>query len=574
MSRGEDRRRGELRSQNATLPYLILGLPRTRRALARLSPNVAVSHHCFLLSPGRRYVATRPRAFSLAHSRTAVAVMTRSLPPCSQLSAPYAKAMGLGAKAAAADRLAALVLSAISVQRAARALIARRRAFRRRQAIAALQALCRGCRARWALSAALESTTKLGLSGDGSRQGRDVAGDINTHGKEGGVDDSLDLNCGHNACKGADTRGANDASREDLSYGASMQVGAVTRRDVPMDPGCPKGFGSPNLAAFLWESREDAYGPDFGTEGGDTETALVTPRSENEPHDCPCVSRPENCARRNGMSGRINGGDDDDDGAVFEVSAVAVAACSEKSHEEGHMGAPQKTTEPVRANHGKGHGGRSPAFGTPLFSRGPSLPRRPLRWVPATVAPEEALRCALECSTLIVNTPSFGSACARRLFSRMGKALPDVSPSLVHPAARPTTAPAATGSTTPTKATSETDRLQPDDERGGRPPQERQRGRNHASAVHVEVAPARMSHTTRQRHQADGIKHVLLLGESPIGDGGLSELSCAVRCGWLPRLTTLVIGGRGCRVGPRGVTALAVALSSPGCSQLRNLSMR
>ena len=46
-----------------------------------------------------------------------------------------------------------------------------------------------------------------------------------------------------------------------------------------------------------------------------------------------------------------------------------------------------------------------------------------------------------------------------------------------------------------------------------------------------------------------------------------------MRRGLLPRLATLVIGGRGCRVGPRGVKALATALSSATCApRLRTLS--
>ncbi|CAM9144889.1 unnamed protein product, partial [Hapterophycus canaliculatus] len=447
-----------------------------------------------------------------------------------RLTAPCAKAMGLSAKAAAAGRLAALVTSAIAVQRGARALIARRRVLRRREAIAALQAFFRGCRARWALSAALESSTRLGISGDGSRQRQDVAG-----GNDG-------LDRGHNAGESSGTLWGSSGPSEELllGCGTSIQVGVVTRRDAPMDTGCPKGFGSPNLAAFLWETRTDAYGHDSDGGGGGSGTALEAQRSEKEAYDRLCSPLYESRVR-GGSSGR----DSDDDGTVFEASAAAVAISSSACRKGVQEGAPQKVVEPVLANSSADDGGRPPAFGKPCISRGLPSPQRPLRWVPATVAPEEALRCALKCSTLIVNSPSFGSACARRLFSRMGTALSDVSRAGINPAAAPTT----------TRATT------------------RGRRRSQASTVDIEVEQARTGCPARGRRQADGIKHILLVGESPVGDGGLLELSSALRCGWLPRLTTLVIGGHGCRVGPRGVTTLAAALSSTGCSQLRNLSM-
>ncbi|CAM9696611.1 unnamed protein product, partial [Scytosiphon promiscuus] len=473
------------------------------------------------------------------------------------LSAPHAKAMGLTTKAAAADRLAALVSSAISVQRAARTLIARRRVFRRRLAIAAFQAFFRGCRARWALSEVLESSTRVASSCDVTRQRQDVEGGDEGCGMEGGMSHGFDLDYEHDTCKGGGIVGGNTGAGEELGDSTSMHIGVVTRRDVPMDAGYPQGFGPPNLAAFLWESREDAYGPGFHAGGGESEAPLPDLHSENETHNRPCSPLSEKSVRGSGCSNSCSdrhGGEADEDGAIFEVSAVAVMLSSTTMHGQAdHQGKPRKAAEPVCTHPGIDHGGRPPAFGEPCLSTVAATPRRRIRWAPATVAPEEALRCALTCSTLVVDSPSFGSASARRLFSRIGKALPVVSP-----ATAPTNQPVPPAPTTEAKTTTSTH---------GEP------GRTPVSPMHMEVARAGSGRNSRGRRQADGIEHVLLLGQSPIGDGGLSQLSSAVRCGWLPRLTTLVIGGQGCRVGPRGVTCLAVALSSPGCSQLRSLSM-
>lgn len=459
--------------------------------------------------------------------------------------------MGLTAQAAAADRLQALAASAEAVQRAARVLIAHGRVSRRKEAIAALQAFCRGCLLRWALSAAFEESLRLEYVAYDLRQQRDCG--------DGGREEGA-YTCEEGVEPGLDPEGEGNTDREGkrgpsatplrprhgdgckphkeafAGYNAplNVQLGVITRRSFPMDAGCAKGFRPPNLAAFLWESREDAYGSCCADDGANGNATLLAPHFGNETEsprsDVDPVARSSH----------------GDDGAVFEASATAVAssACRE---DLVRMGSEQNEVgigDCLPDQHG---GGRPPAFDELPASPVSPLPLlQPPRWVPATVAPEGAFHRALACSTLIVSSPSFDSASARRLFSRMGKPIPAASPPRDEP------------------------QQEADDVKGMAAGVRRRK--DDLNPTHGEEKGRLKKHP--RYHHANGLKHVLLVGESPIGDGGLSELSSAVRCDWLPRLTTLVIGGPGCKVGPRGVAALATALSTSGCSQLQHLSMR
>ncbi|CAM9360598.1 unnamed protein product [Ectocarpus fasciculatus] len=467
------------------------------------------------------------------------------------LGAKYTKAMGLTAQAAAADRLQALAASAEAVQRAARVLIAHRRVARRKEAIAALQALCRGCRVRWALSAAFEESLRLESVAHGLRQQRD--------GGNGGCEEGINT-CEEGVESGLDPEGGGDTDRggkRGLSatllrprhghggkphkevfagYNAplNVQLGVITRRNLPMDAGCAKGFRPPNLAAFLWESREDAYGSRCADDGADDNATLLAPHLGKETKSP--RSYVDNVARSS----------HGDDGAVFEASATAVAS-SACLGDLVRMGSEQNQVD-LRDYLPDQHRGRPPAFDElPALPVSPLQPLQPPRWVPATVAPEAAFARALACSTLIVSSPSFGSASARRLFSRIGKPMPAAASPL-----------------------RDESQLEADDVK--RTAARARRGEADPNPTHEEEKGS-LKNLSRRCLQANGLKHVLLLGESPIGDGGLSELSSAARCGWLPRLTTLVIGGPGCKVGPRGVAALATALSTSGCLQLQHLSM-
>ncbi|CAN0514546.1 unnamed protein product, partial [Ectocarpus sp. 12 AP-2014] len=469
-----------------------------------------------------------------------------------QLGAKYTKAMGLTAQAAAADRLQALAASAEAVQRAARALIAHRRVSRRKEAIAALQAFCRGCRSRWALSAAFEESLRLESVAHDLRQQRDCGDGGREEGaytcKEG-VEPSLDPkgvgNTDREGRRGLSATplrprhwdGCKPHKETFAGYNAppNVQLGVLTRRNFPMDVGCAKGFRPPNLAAFLWESREDAYGSRCADHGADDNTTLLAPHLGKE------TESPRSC-----VDTAVARSSHGDDGAVFEASATAVAssACRE---DLVRMASEQNEVDLGDCLPDQHGGGRPPAFDELPASPVSALPLlQPPRWVPATVAPEGAFHRALACSTLIVSSPSFDSASARRLFSRMGKPMPAASPPRDEP------------------------QQEADDVKGMAAGV--RRGQADLNPTHGEEKGRPIKQPTGCLH-ANGLKHVLLLGESPIGDGGLSELSSAMRCGWLPRLTTLVIGGPGCKVGPRGVAALAKALSTSACSQLQHLSM-
>lgn len=393
--------------------------------------------------------------------------------------------MGLAAQAAAVGRHEALIGSALSAQRAGRALIARRKLASRREAITIFQSFFRGCRERVALSAALEERCLASRQGTGRYMGE--------------------------VCSGAD-----ENSRPGVKYKGegrtrlhvesddrcSIQVGIMTRRNAPMDAGCPAGFDTPNLAAFLWKhdcKEDDGFG------AGTT---------------------PAQCSQLfGGDCGETSDGD-----AVFEVSARAFVTAKETG-EHGD-----------RRHRSINHDRRSPFFGEETLFFPPVVRSSPRSlWVPVAVAPEKSLARALECSTLIVNSPSFGSACARRLFSRIGRrALPS--------SAR---APHSSSEATANGA------------------------RKIAYDAPVSTRGGGGTKNSGQSNlQGHCLTHMIVSGDSPIEDGGLSELSSVMRRGLLPRLVTLVIGGRGCRVGPRGVNALAAALSSATCaSRLRTLSM-
>ena len=432
------------------------------------------------------------------------------------------------------------------MQQAARVLVARRRASRRREAIAALQAFYRGCRARWVLCAALEEAQTLRLdarrgggggggdaAGEGER-GRATAVRLSLHGREG----------------------ASPRSGLPQAYDGFLQVGKVTRRNVPMDADCPEGFGKPNLAAFLWESREEAYGPCFGAEDADSSAAPRAPHSGEEDR--------RSCWREEG--GDVS--NDESDGAVFELSTKALnlttsfrqngvnrnsSRAEQASHaDDEREGTPPDSNEPL----------------APPVAPAQQPPQRP-RWTPVAVAPQQALEQALRCSTLVVSSPSFDSACSRRLFSRIGRPPPPLPPR-PSPLRRgqPTADPQRITPRTVSPRMTECPQQHPHTRAGFGVKSEDREGLGSTLASEEEVG---RDQTAWRNLQGVGLRHIMLVGESPIGDGGLSELSSAVRCRRLPRLTTLVIGGPGCRVGPRGVTALAVALSSAGCSQLRNL---
>lgn len=461
----------------------------------------------------------------------------------SRLGAPYTNGLGIAAQEAASERLQALMESAVAVQRAARVLVARRRVSKRREAIAVLQAIYRGCRARWALSAALEEAQRLRLGppGGGGGSGGESVGE-----GESGRATAVPL-----SLQGAE--GAIPRNELLTGYNGSAQVGMVTRRDVPMDADCPEGFGKPNLAAFLWESRKEAYGHWCGAEDADFSAAPRAPHSGGEDRRCYWQEEDRN------VSG------DEDDGAVFELSAQAVNPTTSHRKDGG-----SRSNRAPRAGcfdderESKGTADSNELLSSPV-APAPQQPL-PLRWTPVAVAPQEALQRALGSSTLIVSSPSFDSACARRLFSRIGRPPPPRPSSLTRgqSSADPqlTTPLAVSPRTAKCLQQKSHIRAEPGGKSGDREgvslalASEKEVGRDQASWRHL---------------QGVGLRHIMMVGESPIGDGGLSELSFALRCRRLPRLTTLAVGGAGCRVGPRGVMALAMALSSPGCSQLRNL---
>lgn len=411
----------------------------------------------------------------------------------SQTKAACARGLGPAAKAAAQERLDTMTRSAVVILRAGRVLIARCRVSTRREAMYSLQAFFRGCKARSSLSVYLEQR----YNHVQRRCGRGSC-DFRAGARIGGLPESAKYD---EVCT---TRSIEGGEEEPCA----MQVGRITRRDIPMDEGCPGGFDKPNLAAFLWETPEnDANG--FGAE-----KPPILPSDGNT--GGPSTGNP--CEE-----------------AVFELSVTGVLRSAAGDVTEQPGGLSQRSDDD--------HCERWPttlerlqrSSAPPSSSPSPQLLLPPVSWLSPAVAPDAVLVKALQCTTLVVSSPSFCSVAARRLFSRIGRPLPlptenKTCPSISEATTRP-----------------ELD--------GGR-------------AIRRELC-----HVQPSLRQGYCLTHILVLGDSPMGDGGLSELSYAVRHGWLSLLTTLVVGGPGCRVGPRGVTALAMALSSSGCSSLRSLSL-
>ena len=278
----------------------------------------------------------------------------------------YARGMGLAAQAAAVGRHDALIASALSAQRAGRALIARHKVASRRKAITTLQAFFRGCKERAGLSTALEERCSASLQ-------RTIESRY-----KGGVRSGDDEGSHAGVKSKCEDRTRLHVEADDPCL---MQVGTMTERNVPMDAACPSGFDTPNLAAFLWKHdwKEDD-GSDAGT----------TPIQRSQLNDGDYIE--------------ASYGD-----AVFEVSARAFVS-TKKNGEHGDR-RHNSISHDCRSLCGEGTQHLSPVLHSSC---------RAVR-VPVAVAPEKSLARALGCSTLIVNSPSFGSACARRLFSRIGR---------------------------------------------------------------------------------------------------------------------------------------------------------
>lgn len=427
------------------------------------------------------------RRFHASHRNVPPQFCHNRYPPLSRMKSAYARGMGLAAQTAAVGRHNILVSSALSAQRVGRALIARREATRRHEAITILQAYFRGCRERVALSAVLKERYRA------FRRAADPY--------EGSICSAV--NDEKNFLLGGEPKGEGRIRLQlESDNMCPIQVGIMTRRNVPMDAECPAGFDMPNLAAFLWKHWEENH-------GFDAETAPVE-RSQ--------IS----------SGGFIVAACDEE---VLEISARAFSASANTNGEQRdrHHGRGSHTHR-RRSDFGEG----PPPFFSPLHSS------RRVVWAPVAVAPESSLAHALACSTLIANTPSFGSVCARRLFSRIGRQSP------ITPARAP-----------PSSVSAETIN-----------------GKTACNGTVSMQMGAIPSEKMTSHLLGDRLTHIMVCGNSPLGDGGLSELSSAIRRGLLPRLATLIIGGHGCRVGPRGVTALATALSSSGCARrLRTLSM-
>lgn len=387
--------------------------------------------------------------------------------------------MGSIAKAAAAKRKEVLMKAALSFQGVCRVYIARYTISKRRKAIATLQAFYRGCRGRLVVSTALEEwCCHICGSCDGS-----------------GADHSCEDLKGYPRLCTSEGGNLARSGYEPNQKESALQVGILTRCNVPMDMGYSEGFSAPNLAAFLWEPAEESNGSDV-----------------------------ENISAAHSETGSVFPAEPIHRGGVFEISASAVIS--------GYHNGKEK---PVQGVISEENCGRS--LTNQNMQQYLELCFSPIsQWVPLVIAPERSLARALQCSTLIVNSPSFDSMFARRLFSRIERpAIP------------------AWGASGPkTAKVYEKVRVDTIDVAS-------QRGN-----AKMKPPPHLLGHS---------LAHIMMLGESPIGNGGLSELSSAMRQGGLPLLVTLAIGGPGCRVGPRGVTALAEALSSPGCYHLYSLSI-
>ncbi|CAM9461269.1 unnamed protein product [Laminaria digitata] len=419
----------------------------------------------------------------------AIQLVTAGAMELGRMRSAYARGMGLAAQAAAVGRHGALIGSALSAQRAGRALIARRKATRRREAITILQAFFRGCRERVALSAALEERCRSSWPGDTSSCYKgSICSGMHEESQVFGIES---------------TGGGRARLHLESDEKFPTQVGIMSRRNVPMDAGCPAGFDMPNLAAFLWEH-------DWGE--GHPFRAETTPVQPSQLNGGACI-------------------EDSYDDAIFELSARAFVSATENGEHEDRRHVSSSNHDDRRSV----IGGETQPLPSVLRSSRLAL------WLPVAVAPEKSLARALEGSTLIINSPSFRSVCARRLFSRIGR------PTLPSSARAPHSASEATNNGAHKTAYDST--ISTEGGGGTRT-----------------IRPSRL--------QGDRLTHILVSGDSPMGDGGLLELGSVIRRGLLPRLVTLIFGGRGCRVGPRGLTALATALSSARCApRLRTLSM-
>lgn len=454
---------------------------------------------------------------------------------------------GLGptAKEASEQRLNAIQSSALPVQSACRILLARRRISRRRKAITTVQALFRGCKGRWQMTAILDRLHR-----------QHFPQIVNCNAKKGH----------HNWALAGDDDGMRSME------GPSCAVGVVTRRDNPMDKGYTEGFESANRAAFLWETRSYAKCIDDTGSYGD-------------------VLRTRPSPGRDSSSGVKNQGDHSDgstrsdtatNGDVFELSATACCrstrgasgaslpgrhvwqSCPAERWEPGN-------TEEICKTEDSRQRQKLPPLPSPQSSA-TLVPRKlgvQMRWVPPAVATESSLAQALRCSRLVVSSPSFDAASACRLFSRLG--LPSEC--------RGTSA-----------VVSAEERKEQNTTEGNIAACAQEQSQNKFDTKVLPVAPcdgALLSRTDELsvampetakiatgRHGTN-ITHIIVHGCSPLGDLGLSVLSSAMRrnrhC--LSTLTTLAIGGQGCTVGPRGIMALAKSLSSPDCSRLRSLSL-
>lgn len=295
-----------------------------------------------------------------------------------------------------------------------------------------------------------------------------------------------------------------------------LRVGVLTRRNAPMDKDCATGCGSANRAAFLWETGSYTCADDSA-----------------KYRDSPSAH-----------GGSTNGDHSDEsinkDGAVFELCAIAGYSTANDSREtRDHRPRRSDADESWKMSDisQKSH----PA---------PSMQQ----WITPAVAPEAALTQALRCSILVVSSPSFNSASACRLLSRLGLPINNTQAPISSDHS-PITAEKQDAGTT-------------------------LYGQKHGNWCHTEPVATRNGlldgasvHETLET-QGENITHLLVHGASPLGDTGLSVLSSAMRSvDTLSRLTTLVIGGHGCRVGTRGITALGKALSSPNCPRLRCLSL-
>lgn len=429
----------------------------------------------------------------------------------SEICTACARAMGQTARAHAQQRLTTMTRSACLVQRSCRALLARCRVERRRRAICRVQALFRGCKRRWEVAVALELQCSPAKAWAGGRSG--------------------------------------NGTRVKW-IGSPLQIGIVTRRTAPMDERCATGFKFANLAAFLWEPEESKEADKDITSN---KTGTLSARGDMLRS---CHSE--------GNQTTFN------DGAVFELSALACCPadkCYIQTVDEHDLQRCERCRDRLpgacccwESNDGKRE--RERLYSSPLTA---GLPVH--HWTPAAIAPETALVQALRCSTLIVSSPSFGAASACRLFSKIGRL-------------RVNTTVASRQPFHSVNQIGAVERIQDE----GVKIDEVQHAFSETFAVRSAVnrvvcrynasEEQILAPSSTMSREGDCLAHILIHGSTPLGDTGFSMLTSAIGAAdSLTRLTTLVIGGSGCSVGPRGVMALAKALSSPGCSRLQYLAL-